>query len=78
MKTLAAVPLKATAVAPVRSLPVMVTEVPIGPEAGRKLVTVGAGVGEVTMKPEALVPVPPGVVTLIVPVVAPSGTVAVI
>ena len=44
MKTLAAVPLKATAVAPVRSLPVMVTEVPIGPEAGRKLVTVGAGV----------------------------------
>ena len=35
-------PLKATAVAPVKPLPVRVTAVPTGPEAGVKRVTVGA------------------------------------
>ena len=36
-----------------------------------------ASPGEVTLKLVALVAVPPGVVTLIVPLVAPLGTVAV-
>src|SRR6202007_233906 len=53
----------------------MVTLVPAGPLAGVKLVTVG---GLMTVKLLALVAVPPGVVTLMVPVVAPDGTVAVI
>ena len=72
----AAVPLKWTAVAPVKPVPVRVTTVPTGPEVGVKPVTVGAGA--VTVKLAALVPVPPGVVTLIVPLVAPAGTVVVI
>ena len=38
----------------------------------------GAGFPEFTVKLEALVPVPAGVVTLIGPVVAPAGTVVVI
>lgn len=38
----AAVPFRATAVAPVRSVPVTVTVVPTGPLAGVKLVIVGA------------------------------------
>src|SRR6202007_2827523 len=53
----------------------MVTLVPAGPLAGVKLVTVG---GLMTVKLPALVAVPPGVVTLIGPLVAPDGTVAVI
>ena len=56
-------------------MPVTTTLVPTGPDAGVKLVTVGAGT---TVKFDALVAVPPGVVMLIVPVVAPLGTVAVI
>src|SRR2546422_103245 len=55
-------PLNCTAVAPVNTVPVIVTLVPTGPLVGVKLV--------------ALVAVPPGVVTLIAPVVAPVGTVA--
>jgi len=69
----AAVPLKVTAVAPVRWVPVIVTESPILPMAGRKLETVGAGT---KVKAEELIPVPPRVVTLIGPVLAPAGTVA--
>ena len=69
----ALVPLNRTAVAPVKIVPLMVTPDPTGPLAGQKLVIVGAGT---TVKLLALVAVPPGVVTLSVPVVAPAGTVA--
>src|SRR5258706_4068777 len=54
----------------------MVTLVPTGPLVGAKLVMVG-GLA-VTVKAPLLLAVPPGVVTLIGPVVAPAGTVAVI
>jgi hypothetical protein len=70
---LALTPLNATYVAPVRVVPPIVTLVPTGPLAGVKLVIVGAGI---TVKLLALVAVPPGVVTLTSPVVAPAGTVA--
>src|SRR6266478_49866 len=66
-------PLNATAVVPVKLVPLMVTLVPTGPLAGVKPVMVG---GLITVKLPGLVAVPPGVVTLIVPVVAPVGTVA--
>ena len=68
---LAPVPLKATAVAPVKLFPLMVTEVPTDPLLGLKELMVGGGI---TVKLLALVAVPPGVVTLIGPVVAPVGT----
>ena len=42
---LAAVPLKVTAVAPVNPVPVIVTEVVVGPHVGVKLVTVDADAG---------------------------------
>ena len=74
MKVVALVPLKATAVAPVKLVPVMVTALPTGPLVGLKLVIVGPLA--VTVKALALVAVPFGVVTLSVPVVAPAGTVA--
>ena len=70
---LALTPLNVTPVAPVKLVPLIVTLVPVGPLAGVKLVIVG---GLVTVKLVALVAVPPGVVTLIVPVVALAGTVA--
>src|SRR6266446_5323544 len=63
----AVVPLNFTAVAPVNAVPVIVTLAPTAPLVGEKLVMVG---GETTVKELALVPVPPAVVTLIVPVVA--------
>src|SRR4051794_18674013 len=47
---------------------------PTGPLVGVKLVTVGAGT--VTVNDPALVAVPCGVTTAILPVVAPAGTVA--
>jgi hypothetical protein len=75
VKEVALVPLNFTAVAPVKPVPVIVTLAPIPPLVGEKLVTVGTGT---TVKLELLVPVPPAVVTLIVPVIAPLGTVAVI
>ena len=65
--------LKATAEVPVKLVPLMDTLVPTGPLAGVKLVIVG---GLITVKLPALAAVPPGVVTLIVPAVAPAGTVA--
>jgi hypothetical protein len=71
-------PLKLTLVVPVVKLvPLIVTDVPVGPVAGEKLEMVGAG-PTVTVNEAALVAVPPGVVTAIAPVVAPAGTVAVI
>lgn len=69
------VPLKATAVAPVKCDPVMVTAVPTTPLAGENDVITGAGI---TVKLLELVAVATGVVTLIVPVVAPLGTEVVI
>ena len=75
VKAVAGVPLKATAVVPVNPLPVIVTLVPTGPLVGVKEVMLGA---TMTVKSVALVPVPAGLVTLIFPVVAPAGTVAVI
>ena len=71
----AAVPLKVTAVAPVKPLPVMLTDVPGAPEVGVNEETAGAAV---TVNDAVLVPVPAGVVTATGPVVAPVGTVAVI
>src|SRR5439155_605543 len=70
------VPLNVTAVAPVKVVPLIVTLVPTGPLGGVKLVIVGALA--VTVKLLALVAVPPGVVTLSGPLVAPLGTVAAI
>jgi hypothetical protein len=70
----AAMPLKRTSVVPAKFVPVMVTEVPTGPDAGEKLVMVG---DRMTTKLVLLVAVPPGPVTLMGPVVAPTGTVAV-
>ena len=64
-----------TAVAPVKFVPVSVTVVPTVPLVGVKLVIVGTGTA---VKLEALVAVPPGVVTLIVPDVRPVGATAVI
>src|SRR5438876_917467 len=74
-KLTALVPLKVTAVAPVKAVPLSVTLLPTGPLVGVKLVIVGAGI---TVKLLVLVAVPPGVVTLTGPVVAPLGTVAAI
>ncbi|MSR49289.1 MAG: hypothetical protein EXS07_04495 [Gemmataceae bacterium] len=62
--------------APVKFVPVITTEVPTGPAVGVKEVMVGAG--DATVKLVAVLTVPPGVVTEIGPVGAPTGTVAVI
>jgi hypothetical protein len=68
--------LNVTAVVPVKLVPVIVTDVPTGPDVGVNDVIVGQAA---TVKLVRLDPVPPpGVVTLIGPVVAVVGTVAVI
>src|SRR6185503_19573576 len=72
---LAVTPLNATDVAPPKPLPLMVTIVPTGPLAGENEDTTG---GPMTVNELALCPVPAAVVTLIRPVVAPAGTVALI
>jgi len=71
----AVVPLNFTLVAPVKAVPVIVTLEPIAPLLGEKLVIAGVGI---TLKLLALVAVPAGLDTVMVPVVAPLGTVAVI
>jgi hypothetical protein len=71
-------PLKRTAVAPPKPLPLIRTEVPTGPLFGENEEIVGAGAVVVTVKFVALVAVPPGVVTVTFPVTAPLGTVVVI
>jgi hypothetical protein len=76
-ENVAETPLKRTAVAPVKFVPLILTEVPIGPLVGLNDVIVGAPVA-VTVKFVELVAVPLGVVTRIGPVVAPVGTVTVI
>jgi hypothetical protein len=75
---LAATPLNRTAVAPVKPLPLIRTEVPTGPLFGENEEIVGAVAVVVTVKFVALVAVPPGVVTVIFPVTAPLGTVVMI
>jgi hypothetical protein len=75
LKVFAETPLKRTAVAPVKFVPLIRTEVPTGPLVGLNDVIVGAPVA-VTVKFVELVAVPLGVVTEIGPVVAPEGTVA--
>jgi hypothetical protein len=77
VKVAAETPLKRTAVAPVKFVPLIRTEVPTGPLVGLNDVIVGAPV-VVTVKFVELVAVPSGLVTEIGPVVAPAGTVAVI
>jgi hypothetical protein len=57
-------------------VPVIVTGVPAAPIVGVKLVMVGALLEDVTVNGLPLVAEPDGVVTAIVPVVAPDGTVA--
>src|SRR5438552_91778 len=69
----ALVPLNATAVAPVKLDALMVAVVATGPLVGEKLAIVGP---LTTVNEPALVAVPPGVVTLSDPLVAPAGTVA--
>jgi hypothetical protein len=65
VKLAAAVPPKLTAVAPVKFVPLITTEVPLGPDAGLKLVIDGL---ERKVKVLAEVVVPPDVVMLIIPV----------
>ena len=72
----AVVPLKVTAEAEPKFVPLMTTGVPTGPAVGLNPVMVGTGT--VTVKFVAAVAVPPAVVTVNFPVVAPLGTVAVI
>jgi hypothetical protein len=71
----AAVLLKLTPVVPVKALPLMVTEDPTVAEAGETPVMLGAG-SDVTVNEAVLLAVPRAVVTLIGPLVAPTGTVA--
>jgi hypothetical protein len=68
--------LNATALALEKFVPLTVTAAPTAPLAGLNPVIVGAGA--VTVKLLLLVAVPPGVVTLIAPLPAPTGTVALI
>src|SRR6266545_4657612 len=69
---LARAPPNRRSVAPVKAVPVIVTAVPVLPLVGENEEIVGAGT--VTVKLALLVSVPPGVVTVILPVVAPVGT----
>jgi hypothetical protein len=71
----AVVPLNLTDDAPVRLVPVITTVAPTAPEAGANEVTVGVGR---TVNVAALATVTPALVTEMVPLVAPAGTVAVI
>src|SRR6185369_17167539 len=71
----AGLPLNATCVTPLNLAPVMVTGVPTVPSDGVNPVIVG---GYLTVNDPALCPVPAAVVTLMRPVVAPAGTVALI
>jgi hypothetical protein len=77
VKLVALVFLNFTTVAPVKFVPVMTTDVPTGPEFGTNEVIVGTAGAPVTVKSWLLIAVPLGVVTLIRPVVALFGTVAV-
>src|SRR5271166_4739192 len=81
VKVVAGLAPKSTVVAPVKSVPVIVTTVPpwVVPELGLTLVTVGAGVTKVKWSAPELAEVPDGVVTVVSTVPAASaGVVAVI
>lgn len=71
---IAALPPNETAVVPVKLVPLIVTPVPPGPLAGAKEVMAGITVKRVVVTKGP----PPGVVTVIGPVVAPGGTAVVI
>ena len=77
VNVVAAMPPNVTALAPVKPVPVITTEVPTAPLVGLNDVMVGTGDG-VTSKLVALVPVPSVSVTAMAPSVALAGTVAVI
>jgi hypothetical protein len=68
-----AVPWKVTCVAPLKALPAIEIKLPTEPLAGAKPVILGF-----TLNSVALVALPVGVITLIAPVVASDGTMAVI
>ena len=70
----AAVPPKRTIVAPLKLVPVMLMEVPVGPEFGVNEVTVGAGCTYVKLVGD--IAVPPGVLYTMGPV-EPAATTAV-
>ena len=70
----AALPPNATALAPVKFVPVIVTPAPTGLLVGAKEVMAGVTVKRVVVNKGPL----PGVVTVMGPVVAPAGTVVVI
>jgi hypothetical protein len=70
----AVVPLNFTEVAPVRFVPVMVTEVPTGPVVGVNDVMVGLAQLPPTVKLVLSFEVPLAFVTVTVPVTAPVGT----
>jgi hypothetical protein len=72
MENVAGTPLNCTDVAAVKLLPTITTDVPTDPDFGVKSVTLGR-----TTKLEELVTVPFDVTTLIGPVVALTGTLAV-
>ena len=74
-KALVVVLLKVTTLAAPKLVPVMATELPTAPLPGLNPVTVG---GRMTVKSLALVTVPPELVTMILPVVVPALTLAVI
>ena len=65
--------MKSTDVAPVKFVPVMVTVVPTTPPGGEREVSVGAAVA-FTVKLAELAAAPTGVAILILPLVAPAGT----
>ena len=67
----AALPLNLTDGVPVKPDPAITTFVPTGPAAGENEAIAGP---PVTVKFVAVVAVPPGAVTEILPVVAPAGT----
>jgi hypothetical protein len=71
----AGLPLRETAVAPVKLVPVIVTRPPAGPLVGANAATTGGSPDE-TVKSVRVVNVPSSSVTEMVPVVAPAGTVA--
>ncbi len=74
----AGTPLKRTCDVPTKLLPSIVTIVPAGPLPGLNDAMPGSWLGAITTKPCVLLAVPAAVVTMINPLVAPAGTMAVI
>ncbi len=74
----AAEPWNFTAVVADRFVPLMMTDIPTGPLDGENPLMVGGAPAPVTLKFVELTSLPAGVVTLMRPVVAPTGTLVVI